>query len=187
MDNLNQIMISQRPQYLEVHTNCEFENIYNIYTFEGGEKGKKILKGKERSSCMARHFTVPECRPFNMYVTKKKNLGKGGFLRFERNYACTCMCCNRPYMLVYNIEESMRGIGHKLMRPSQEDELIGRVHDPYHCCDLTFNCYDEAGVKDYFIRGSCCQCGICFHCACGPCKRVNFKVIDKNGEEVGGI
>ena len=136
---------------------------------------------------MARHCIGPDCRPFNMFITRKKNLGKGAFLRFERNYAYTCICCNRPYMQVYNIEESMKGVGHKLLRPSQEDELIGRVHDPYNCCDLTFNCFNEAGVKDYFIRGSCCQCGICCHCPCGPCKRVSFTIRDKNEEEVGSI
>lgn len=81
----------------------------------------------------------------------------------------------------------MEGVDKKLLRPSPDDELIGRVHDPYHPCHLTFNCFNEAGVKDYFIRGSCCQCGLCCHCPCGPCKRVNFTLADSNGEEVGSI
>lgn len=118
MDNLNQIMIRQMPQLVDAFTACEIENVYYIHTYDGGEKGKKVFKGRERSTCVARHCCLPECRPFNMFVTKKKQFGRGGFLRFERNYSCTCMCCNRPYMLVYDIEESMKGVGHRLLRSS---------------------------------------------------------------------
>ncbi len=114
-------------------------------------------------------------------------MGRGAFLRFERNYAYTCMCCNRPYMEIYHNEETMKGVPKDELRPDTGDKLLGRVHDPFNCCDLTFNCYDDAGNKDYFIKGNCCQCGICCHCPCGPCKRVNFKIFDSEGHEVGSI
>ena len=180
LGGLNSVMIKQRPQYLETFTDCEFENRYTIHNYEGEQKGPKLLKCRERSTCISRHCVGPECRPFSVFVTKKKHMGKGALLRFDRDYAYTCCCCNRPYLLVYDIEESMKGVDSKELVPSDKDVLIGRVHDPFNCCDMTFNSFNAAGEKDYFIRGSCCQCGLCCHCPCGPCKRVTFTIFDRN-------
>lgn len=54
LGNLTAILVKQKPQYLETFTGCEFENKYKVYSYEGGEKGKKLFKCREKSSCCTR-------------------------------------------------------------------------------------------------------------------------------------
>ena len=92
-----------------------------------------------------------------------------------------------PYMRVYLTEESLKHWDGGALKGSDEDIYLGKVHDPWHCCNLTMEIFDEDNNKNYYISGSCCQCGLYCHWPCGPCERVVFKIFDMDNNEVGSI
>ncbi len=99
MDDLNTIIIKQKPDYLEALTGCQIENKYKVYAYERtsefeGNIGREFFKCRESSDCCKRTCLAPSCRPFEVGVYKTSPLD-GPFLRFEREYACTCFCLNR--------------------------------------------------------------------------------------------
>lgn len=76
---------------------------------------------------------------------------------------------NSPYMRVYYTEESLKNWDGGVLKGTDQDLYLGKVHDPYHCCNLTLETFDDENKKDYYISGSCCQCGLYCHWPCGPC------------------
>ena len=121
-----------------------------------------------------------DCRPFNMSVeafchdgTGKKK--KKNFLRLERPCKCTMACFCRPILKVYDIT-------------GNEESFIGKLKDPWHMCNYTVKIYEgQHDDYDYYINGSCCQCGFHCHMPCGPCKEIRFQINDEKGNEVGEI
>lgn len=65
------------------------------------------------------------------------------------------------------------------------DIYIGKIVDPWACCNMTLNIYDEDDVLVYVIDGSCCQCGLFCRLPCGPCEKVEFPIYEpaKGGGE----
>ena len=64
-------------------------------------------------------------------------------LYFEREYACTFMCCNRPELVVFHNEGGKKS-------------LLGKVRNPFTCCNLEMEIYDDKNEKIYVITGSVC-------------------------------
>lgn len=75
MDELDTIIVKQKPDYLEALTGCQIENKYKVYAYKPtseyeGEIGKEYFKCKESSDCCKRNFLSPDCRPFEVGVYK---------------------------------------------------------------------------------------------------------------------
>lgn len=92
------------------------------------------------------------------------------FLQLKKDMQCTCCCFNRPLIEVIN---------------ANTGQPIGKIRDPYACCDMTFGLLDADGEEKMTAKGGCCQWGLICPCPCGPCREVNFEVYDMNGSEVG--
>jgi len=95
------------------------------------------------------------------------------FLHLHKDFQCTCCCFNRPIIDVTN---------------GTTGELLGRIRDPFACCDMTFAVEDPSGDQILSAKGGCCQLGLICPCPCGPCREVHFPVEDaKTGQEVGKL
>ena len=169
------IFVKQKIELLEVLTGCETENKYMVYEKKPGEikkaSKKKLYKCKEKSGCYSRQCLSNDCRAFNLKVS---NLGFSDeydkeCLRVEKECTCTFLCFNRPFSKVYYTEDGGQ-------------TYLGKIRDPFDCCNFTFKVYDSEDRLFSKIYTHCCQCGIwCMGCCCEPCETVPFEVFDKDG------
>lgn len=58
----------------------------------------------------------------------------------------------------------------------QNDQYIGKVVDPFSCCDAVFNMYSANNDLRYGVKTTACQCGICCRNGCGMCSEVKFPI-----------
>lgn len=188
--NLDSIWIQQDAQYLE-GCGCEFENVYMVYGVKDNkgdpkrDKNEVLFKCKEHSSCCQRYCCFSSMQSFNMDImfnsscfdpSQKGKPRWTPFLHLERDYKCTCLCFNRPSIRVSQIED-------------RKKETVGFVTHRWAACDYV---YDMRAEKDstppYIIEGSCCQCGLCCSCPCGPCRKVDLGVYESDSRnKVGNI
>jgi hypothetical protein len=92
------------------------------------------------------------------------------FLKMQKEFQCTCCCFNRP---IIDVSNPVTG------------QSIGKIKDPWACCDMTFELMDKDEQPTLRAKGGCCQLGLICPCPCGPCAEVNFDVTDaKTGAEV---
>ena len=153
MTDLETIIVKQKPDYLETLTGCEIENKYKVYAYEPtseyeGNIGKKFFKCKESSDTCKRLCLSADCRPFEVGVYKEEP-SKGPFLRFEREYACTVCCCNRPEMRIYHCEQAQDFDKKGNIKKSDSDVYLGKVTDPWECCGMRFYVFGEGDVPLY--------------------------------------
>ena len=171
------VFIKQKLELLEVVTGCQTENSYNVFELgeDGEKKGEAFLKAKEKSDTCARIFLPSSCRPFKMKINHKGgNQDHNNFLDMDREYTCTCFCLNRPEMTVTNTENG-------------ENNRIGKVTNPFLCCDYGVDVYDKDNMITHLIRGDCCQLGIWCPLPCKDCQIVNFDIKTSNGQKVAQL
>ncbi len=174
------VYIKQRFDWEEAISGCETENVYYVYPLskDGDKKGNVLFKCKEKSSCCARMCLSGECRPFQVSInTMDKNfeeLDNEPFLRIDRTCKCTCYCFNRPEINVYYVEKGT-------------EEKIGKITDPFNCCDLVLEVFDRAGQLRYKVDGSCCQLGIWCKFPCEPCQQIDFSIKAPSGDVLSEI
>jgi len=176
---LNGILIKQKLEALELVIGCETENKYNVFAIDkdGNKKGRKIFKCKEKSDCCARICLSGNCRPFNMEINtlvRGEDDDYEPFLRLERPCKCTCLCFDRPEVLVTLVEGG-------------RNEFLGKIIDPWNWCNMEFKVYDKENAKKYTIEGSCCQLGVWCRCPCEPCQTVSFDVKSPSGEVISKL
>ncbi len=184
--------IAQKADYAEACLGCEFENEYTIYDtkvsgkslYEDGKE--KVFKCKEHSACCQRNCLPASMREFTVnldinecrydYKSQCFRSSWKPFLHIKRDYACTCLCCNRPVIEVSRVDK-------------RDKEVLGYVRDEWACCDYVFSLQKSLEESPaYTVRANCCQCGLFCACPCGPCEKVTFDIIDnKNNAVVGGI
>jgi len=92
------------------------------------------------------------------------------FIECVRECKCTFFCCGRPEMVVYDKNRD----GNRVK--------IGRIVNPWMCCDLALDIFDGDEVLKYKISGSCCQLGIFCKCPCDSCETILFDVRSPSGE-----
>lgn len=162
------IYIKQKFDLLEAITGCDTPNRYYVYELNkmGEAKKKMIFKCIEKSGWCARNCMSSDAKPFEMYVFKKfkdEDYDTGEpVLKMVRECQCTCMCCNRPEMKVWYVENGA-------------NEYLGKVVDSWDLCNYSFSVYGpDSDVMKYFIKASCCQCGFHCNCPCEPCERIEF-------------
>jgi len=81
------------------------------------------------------------------------NFDANPFLLFERDFKCTLFCLDRPELKVHSTE-------------SGSPVYLGKVKNPFRCCELICEVFDSADLLKYYITGSLCQCGVLCE---GPC------------------
>eukprot|EP00744_Colponema_vietnamica_P004827 GILI01007151.1.p1 GENE.GILI01007151.1~~GILI01007151.1.p1 ORF type:complete len:331 (+),score=97.10 GILI01007151.1:76-993(+) len=160
---LQTVRIKQKVEMLEVVTGIETENKYKIEM----ENGTDLFKAVEKSDFCSRNCLPGSARPFEMKISLDST--KQPFLRLHRPFTCTFLCLARPYLDVFEQD--------------QAGSRIGRVVQPFTCCNHEFNVFDQSETLVYTIWGNCCQCGF-LNWPC--CMEVEFE-IRKHGEPVGKI
>lgn len=179
LQELEGVFIKQKLEVLEVVTGCETENKYYVYALgKGGDKkGRKLYKCKEKSSWCARQCMSGDCRPFKMeiqYASRGEDDDYVPFLRLERACKCTCLCFDRPEVMVYLVEDGKK-------------EYLGKIKDPWNWCDIEFNIYDKNDNEKYKIEGNCCQLGFWCQWPCESCQTIDFEVKSPSGENVSSL
>ena len=177
---LEGIFVKQKIDLMEMLSGCEMENKYLVYRKEPGKvkkMGGKLYKCKEKSGCYTRQCLSNDCRPLKIQI---ENLGSNDnydkeCMVVERPCTCTFLCFNRPYSKIYYTEDG-------------SNQYIGKISDPWDCCNYSFSVYDKHDKKAFSIFTTCCQCAMCCKgCPCEPCERVTFQVFDPAGTLVTTI
>jgi len=173
------IFIKQKLDILEAMTGCEQGNTYLVYPLgkDGDKKGKKLFKCKEKSSCFAKQCMTGDCRPFQLKINledESEELDNEAFLLLDRPCKCTCYCFNRPELSVTWVEDG-------------KSQYIGKIIDPWTCCNIINEIYDKDNNFKYKVEGSCLQIGM--HCK-GPfecCEKIDFEIKTPSGDVISGI
>jgi len=173
------IFIKQKFQLLEVLTGCEQNHTYYVYPLskDGEQKGHKLLKCQEKSSFCSRQCMSSDCRPFMLKVNLEddsEELDNEPFLLLNRPCRCTFYCLNRPEMIVTYVENG-------------KDEYVGKIKDPWFCCNIISEIYDKDNNLKFLIEGSCLQVGM--HCK-GPldcCQTIDFDIKSPSGEVISTL
>ena len=165
------VEIRQQPQFFEQISGCESPNRYFVFTQYPQGGNKMLFKCKEQSDCCQRQCCAANCREFTMDIKHIANAGclnegfENSFVHVNKPFKCTCFCLERPEMLA---------------NYSQGGELLGKVKQPFTCCDPLFTIYDNAGTPKYYISADCCQCGLC--CANNICGKMSQAVFNIYGD-----
>ena len=162
------VLIRQQAQFLEQITGCESPNRYYVFS-QSPQGGMKLLfKCKEYSSCCMRNCCPANSREFNMvikHVATSDNLDENfatPFIDIKKPFKCTCFCLDRPEMII---------------NYGANNQRLGRIKQPFTCCDPEFTTYDSNGSHKYIIHADCCQCGLlCANNFCGKLSEVVFNI-----------
>ena len=166
-------IIRQEIEMFEVFSGCETQNRYQVFV-QSRMGLKYAFKCIERSGCCARCCCSNDCRGLIMEIRHVASAAEIDtdiskiFIRAEKPCAAGCCCFCRPHMDI---------------RLQESKQYLGRVSEPFTCCDKDAEVYDENNNLKYRIVGDCCQFGFC----CGPSAEklveIEFKIV-RNGEQV---
>lgn len=169
------IAVKQKMDPVEVITGCDTPNRYYVYEKnQGGDARRKVIfKCKEQSGWCARNCMSANCRPFNMEIKKcfrDDDYDNGEtVIHMTRECKCTCLCCNRPEVKIFLTEGG-------------QQVYLGKVVDPWDCCNHSYKVYDAADQLRFYIEAGCCQLGFCCGCPCDSCEKIIFDVWAGNKE-----
>ncbi len=174
------VLIRQQPQFFEQISGCESPNRYFVFSQSPQTGFKMLFKCKEQSECCQRNCCSASMREFVMDIKHIANAGalnenfQNSFVHVNKPFKCTCCCLERPEMIA---------------NYSANGELVGKVKQPFSCCDPIFTIYDNAGTMRYYIYADCCQCGLCCSGPCAKMSEVIFNIYrDANmGQPIGSI
>lgn len=163
------ISVQQKFDLLEAMTGCDQQNTYFVHELrpDGQKKKKKLFMCKEQSGWCARNCMSADCKPFKMivkkHVTDEDWEGNDDVFRFERECQCTCMCCNRPELKIFYIENG-------------QNKYLGKVVDACDFVNHTYKVYNDQDKIAWYIQAGCCQLGLCCKCPCESCEKVVFEL-----------
>jgi len=166
--------LKQRMSKCEMLTcNCwESKNKYDVYV-----NGRITYYAHETTPCCMRQLQkgCPDCAAWDVEIDYLGSDGKqeGAFKMTKACTPCTFLCINRPVTYVYDYDGN----------------LLGGIKDPCAIIptNMTFDIQDENGDAMFTAESGCCQWGICCPFPCGPCKKVEFPIKDKNGSSKGHL
>lgn len=166
------LFIRQRTDWLQALTGCTQETHFAVQNIDA-TYGAVMLRCSEKSDFCARQCLSGSCRPFKVYVT---NCFDGTTaMEIEREFTCTCFCAGRPFANIYVFDDA----GQRLQ--------IGRISQPFTCCDYSFQISDHQNQQVYTLRTPLCQKALVCQCPCDECQIVEFDVIDKEGVKVTNL
>lgn len=181
LNSLNEFQVKEKMSVIEAlsavvgpdGTEFEMPNKYTILN----EQGKPVFFALETTDMCTRNLknccpAAQDCASWNvdLRVVNDSNEAEEAF-KLTRPWSMTCCCFCRPEL---NIEDA-------------QGNLLAKMKDPFACCDLTFKIMTPDGDDELYIKGGCCQWGLCCPLPCGPCAEVHFEAEDTSGEHVGGI
>ena len=178
-------IVKQSPDYTRAIVGCQLPNRYHVFISSGGFF-KYLFKAREISGCCERHC----CPIYNRSLTMELRhiLNSQDFMADFNNQnlygqilkpsicpccccitGLCCICCCRPE---FNIQLRNR------------NQIIGKIRNPYTCCDPVFDIYNEKGKITYVIVANCCQCAyLCSDSCCGKLHECMFSIIRPGGDE----
>jgi hypothetical protein len=177
LERLPGLFIKQKPQYLEAMTGIEQENVYYVHGSDkqGDKDGFKLLKAKEKSGWCSRNCLPADIRPFKIKVEHELYPKNGqNFLSMDKEFRCACLCFNRPEMEVRHVENN-------------SDERLGKIVQPFFCCNKGLSVHDKSDTHIYTVVASCCQLGFFCNAPCESCQTINFEIKNAGGETVGSL
>eukprot|EP00929_Paragymnodinium_shiwhaense_P123821 TRINITY_DN9811_c0_g1_i2.p1 TRINITY_DN9811_c0_g1~~TRINITY_DN9811_c0_g1_i2.p1 ORF type:complete len:292 (-),score=90.42 TRINITY_DN9811_c0_g1_i2:319-1194(-) len=180
INRANQMHVKEKMSVLEAASvllpgydhEIEMPNKYTVTADDGKTPIYFALEGTD--ICTRNCKMLNDCAAFNVDLRVINNEGQSeqAFM-LNREWQATCCCFNRPTL---HITEAQSG------------KAIADLQDPWACCDITFKIKDpNTGDDEMYIKGGCCQPGLCCPLPCGPCSEVNFNIEDATGTEVGHI
>ena len=167
LNNCTGVIIRQQPELFEAITGCETANRYHVYG-QTGQELKYLFKCMEKSGFCMRSCCPSNIREFNMEIIHILNLGPQPVSKLFANamkpLMCPCFCCCRPEMTLLLGEQK---------------EIVGKIVNPYTCCDPEFEIFDKSGNVKFKVHADCCQCGLrCANNICGKFSSANFEIYD---------
>ncbi|CAJ1447116.1 unnamed protein product [Effrenium voratum] len=172
LSRLNAVSIKQQIQWAEVLVGWDMPEKYMI---SDPASGQPLFIAAERANgimgMMGRQVFEGGCRPFTLDMAMLTGAGNAPepFVRLERPFACTCLCCGRPRMHILN---------------ALSNQMIASTVEPFSCCHLRVGMHDQNDHEVLRIDHHCCDCSLmCWGCPCG-CQETKFDVYD--GDQVVG-
>lgn len=149
----------------------EMPNKYKVLS----EDGKQLFFIHETTDICSRNMKMMccnDCGGWNVdfRVINQQNEAETAFI-LKRPWTCTCCCFNRPTVSLQDTDENE----------------LATMTDPCNCMDMTFTISGGDEGDDMYVKGGCCQMGLCCPLPCGPCAEVHFSVENEDGDEVGHI
>ena len=155
---LDQVLVKQKIELLELVTDLETANQYEI----SNNMGQKFFTAEEDSNFCARQCCGPE-RGFEIAIS---DISGSKILHMSRPFkCCNCICfpCNKHELVV---------------KHAISDQVLGSVKQNWSIFP-SFKVRDDTGQHVFNIEGPCSL----FHC----CQDINFEVTDLNGVKLGNI
>lgn len=175
------VKVQQKRQLLQGFCACiEQQNKYVIY--DGPDvNSNPIYYVQETSTCFERIILgqCQDCKPWRMDYHNIPPTGMTEtptdfpvFMHIERPCSLTCCCFNRPEAIITE-------------QPS--GRVLGKLRDPWHCYNLTFQVQDAGGVTRLSTNTCCIQKGLCCPWPCCGCQ-VHYPIDDAgDGHQVAQI
>jgi hypothetical protein len=140
-------MIMQQMEMLEIISGIETNNRYHVYTENDTGEYTYLFKCKEESGVCERSCCNGDSRNFNMkikHIDKQEDFYVEDFSTYyallDRPFKCTCFCLDRPELTAHRL-----------------DKILGKVEEPYKCCDLIFNVKNSSKEIKWKIVSTCFQ------------------------------
>jgi hypothetical protein len=176
LQQCKKVQVQEKARTLEVLTallgaEIEMANKYKVLD----ENDQELLFAIEQTGCCTRQCQqcCGDCAAWEVDIYYTQNGRNEKAFRLERPWTLTCCCFNRPETTVTDYYSG---------------QVVGKLRDPFACCDLTFSVLSPKGDNVLFAKGGCCQWGLCCPLPCGPCSEVEFPISDARiGGSVGHI
>lgn len=183
LEHAKTAIILQETDLMEIVTNCEPENKYNIFIQDEMNNTKFLFKCKEESKWFQRNCCDSNHREFNMkikHVPHQLCLNEDyskSIMQINKHFNCGVFCMCRPEIVVKHCEQQT---------------LIGKIHIPFSYNNPLLVVTDNKAVVKYEITVNCCECGFMWRsCSCGKGKGITFGIYvkgqDRKGQPVGTI
>lgn len=180
LDAANAVFIKQKFDFMEMLTGCDMNNKYDVFRMENGKPvGAPLFRWTESSSCFQRNCMSADCRQMDMKVTNLHHINQNlnqEVMSILRPCKMTIACFNRQEIQVQWVEGGER-------------KFIGKIVDPWDCCNFSFRIQDEKAQEMYTVVASCCQ--LAFHCKqfpCEACQTVKFTIHEPGHDaEIGSM
>jgi len=177
LEGMPQCQITEKASAIEAASalvldqEIEMPNKYKVLTPEG-QQAFFIVETTDACTRQCKGC-CNDCASWNVEMRVLNQAGQAEqAFHFDRPWTCTCCCFNRPKV---SITDQKTG------------EEIAELEDPCNCCDMTFKVFEKGDDPTMYVKGGCCQWGLCCPLPCGPCAEVHFSAEDAEGQEIGSI
>ena len=175
LEEVSEMIVKQEADILEAVTGCQEPNNYHVYgKLPNGEK-IYVFKCREFSGCFMRFCCPVDCRAFVMKIklafeeeneNEEEEEFEDSIFQIRKEFACPCLCCFRPEMLIILTENEVK---------------LGIIKFAFSCCNPIFIIYDKENKARFHIEAECCQCGlVCRNNFLGKTDEVHFFIYNIN-------